>query len=115
MDADLPKQLWAEAVSTAAYVQNLLPSAATKTTPHELWHGAAPDVSALRVFECLCYVHVPDKVVESRSTGGGNKRQKRDYRAVRGIFVGYAAQQLDWRVLDCETATIVPSVDVTFD
>ena len=46
---------WAEAISTAAYVRNRLPTTALKEneTPYERWYGKKPDVSHLRVFGCM--------------------------------------------------------------
>lgn len=53
---------WAEAISTAAYVRNHLPTMTLKEneTPYERWYGRKPDVSHLRVFGCMAYAHVPD-------------------------------------------------------
>lgn len=53
-----------------------------------------------------------------RSIAGGarsNKRQKLDYRSVRGVFVGYAPQQKAWKVLDCSSGKILVSCHVSFD
>lgn len=43
------------------------------------------------------------------------KRHKLDYRAVRGIFVGYAPHQKAWKILDCVSGTVVASCHVSFD
>ena len=114
IDADLPKQFWKEAVATVVYIQNRLPSRATKVTPHELWFGSVPDVSVLRVFGSLCYVHLPRNLGDTRAAGT-TKRQKLDYRAVRGVFLGYANQQKGWVVMDCESGSLITSIHVTFD
>ena len=74
-DAGLPTKYWGEAVMTACYVQNRLPTKATDKTPFELWNGSKPDIKHLRVFGCKAYVHVPDK-----------KRTKWDARATVGVF-----------------------------
>lgn len=43
--ADLPQKFWAEAVNTANYVCNRLPSnSLNRKTPYELWNGVAPDI-----------------------------------------------------------------------
>lgn len=53
IDADLPKKLWAEAVSTAVYIENRCPESSIDfRTPHELWYNSKPDLSCLRIFGC---------------------------------------------------------------
>ena len=47
---NLPRDLWAEAVNTAVYVNNRIHSKTTKTTPFESWYGRKPDVSYFRIF-----------------------------------------------------------------
>jgi transposase InsO family protein len=49
---DVDKRWWAEAVSTACYMKNRVTTSGLpdKTTPHEIWNGARPNVSHLRVF-----------------------------------------------------------------
>ena len=39
LDAGLPLKYWGEAVMTAVYLQNRLPTKATGKTPFELWNG----------------------------------------------------------------------------
>ena len=53
----LPKNLWAEAILAACYIKNRFCS--SKSTPHELWFGTKPDVSGLRIYGCIAFVHVP--------------------------------------------------------
>ncbi len=61
--AKLANSFWAEAVSTAAYIQNRMPTTAIKenTTPFERWYGRRPEVSHFRMFGCIVYAHVPDQ------------------------------------------------------
>ena len=60
--AGLPNSYWGEAVATAAYVRNRMPTTAIKNnqTPYERWYGRKPNVNHLRVFGCVAYTHVPD-------------------------------------------------------
>ena len=60
--AGLPDSYWAEAVATAAYLRNRMPTTALhqKVTPYELWYGRKPNLSHLRVFGCMAYAHIPD-------------------------------------------------------
>ena len=70
--AKLPLEFWAEACSTAVYLHNRSPTAALKgETPFQRLFGRRPDISNLRVFGCVSYVHVPVS------------------QAHRAIFVGY--------------------------
>ena len=45
--AGLPKSFWAEAISTAAYIRNRMPTEAFREdkTPYERWYARKPDVS----------------------------------------------------------------------
>ena len=63
--AKLPIKFWAEAVSTVVYLRNRSPAFALKgKTPYEFWFGKRPDVSNLRVFGSICFVHIPDHLGE---------------------------------------------------
>eukprot|EP00253_Pinus_taeda_P023095 PITA_23095 len=56
----LQKELWTEAVATACYVINRLPSMAIGCKiPQEVWKGHPCDYSKLRVFGCDAYALVP--------------------------------------------------------
>ena len=48
-------------------------------TPEEAFIGENPEISHLRIFGCLVYIHVPRE-----------KRMKLDAVGKRGIFVGYS-------------------------
>ncbi|XP_033145473.1 uncharacterized protein LOC103839411 isoform X1 [Brassica rapa] len=105
-EQDLPLKLWAEAVYTASYLQNRLPSKAIEedVTPIEKWCGHKPDVSHMRMFGSICYIHVLDQ-----------KRRKLDVKAKRGVFVGYSNQSKGYRVLILENEKIEVSRDVEFE
>jgi len=76
----MPKKFWGEAVNTAVYLLNRLPTRAVKEkTPIEMWSNHKPSIKHLRIFGSLCYVHVP-----------GEKRHKLQENADRGIFLGYS-------------------------
>ena len=77
--AKLPLEFWAEACSTAVYLHNRSPTTALKDeTPFERLFGRRPDISHLRVFGCVSYLHVPD-----------GQRRELDAKARKSIFVGY--------------------------
>lgn len=104
--AGLPNSYWAEAVATAAYVRNRMPTTAIKEniTPYERWYGRKPDVSRFRVFGCMAYAHVPDA-----------QRQKLDKKAEKFRFVGYSKESKGYRLLDERTVKVFKRRDVTFN
>ena len=53
---ELTQVLWAEAVRTAVYIQNLI---GEKVSVHELYFGTKPNLRHLRVFGSMAYMHVP--------------------------------------------------------
>ena len=76
----LPDFYWAEAVATAVYIMNRTPTAAIHgMTPEERYTGRKPDISHLKIFGCIAYVHVPNEL-----------RSKLDSKAEKCIFIGYS-------------------------
>ena len=74
----LNRALWAEAVATAVYTKNRLPTKAVPDkTPEEVWTGKKPSVLHMRVFGCIAHVLVPSM-----------KRSKLDAKSVECMFVG---------------------------
>lgn len=47
-EADLDKKFWGETITTANYLQNILPTKAASATPYELWHDQKPSYTHLR-------------------------------------------------------------------
>ena len=57
--AGLSDGFWKHAVGTAVHVYNVTPiSKAEFLTPKEMWSGSKPDISHLRIFRCVAYIHV---------------------------------------------------------
>ena len=103
-DADLPKDLWAEAYNSATYVRNrLLTSTIDGLTPYEMVYGVKPNLANLRAFG------VPCTVVEPRE-----KLRKLDDRASACVFVGYKYGGGGYRVWDCQRSVVVEARGVTF-
>jgi len=73
-------------------------------TPEEKFTGKKPDVSHLRVFSCIAYVHVPDE-----------KKSKLDLKAEKCIFIGYSSKQKGYRCFNPSTRKLQVSRDVVFD
>lgn len=102
-DAQLEQRYWAEAINTAVYLQNILPTKPIDVTPYELWTGVKPKVDHLRIFGCTAWVHIP-KV----------KRKKLDATAQKLIFVGYSPEHKAYRFLDKTTRKVYVSRDCKF-
>ena len=93
--AKLSNMHWAEAVATAAYIQNRFPtSVLKKETPYQRWSGKKPDMSHMRVFSCVAYV--PD-----------TERRKLVNKAVKIHFMGYANDSKGYDLLDEEKRRIL--------
>jgi len=81
-EKNLPNYFWAEAVTTAVYIMNRTPIEAIHgMTLKEKFTGKKPNVSHLKVFGCIAYVHVPDE-----------KRSKLDSKAKKCIFIRYSLE-----------------------
>ena len=104
--AGLPEKFWAEAVESAAYIRNRMPTTAINgnKVPLEVWSGKKADVSHLKVFGYIAYTHVPDAL-----------RNKLDNKAVKFQFVGYSTQSKGYRVLDEKTSQVYTRWDVIFN
>jgi hypothetical protein len=82
--AGMPNKLWAEAVCTAVYIKNRLPSRALpnpNSTPFKRWTQKKPDISHLRTFGCLAFAWIPRDL-----------RKKLDNNAYKGVLLGYSAK-----------------------
>ena len=55
--ANLPISFWEDALLTAAYILNRMPSKSIFSTPYELWNGKKPDLGNLHPWGCAAYVH----------------------------------------------------------
>ncbi|KAJ1042824.1 hypothetical protein NDA10_007173 [Ustilago hordei] len=83
-----PRELWPYAITAAAHVMNLTPSA-TKTIPHEAFYGTTAHKLAqqLQVFGCLAWVHVQQK----------DQQGKYGARAKPAIMIGYDDEHKAWK------------------
>eukprot|EP00253_Pinus_taeda_P011846 PITA_11846 len=104
-NANLQKELWAEAVSTACYLVNRSPSVAIDCKiPKEVWTGQSCDYSHLRIFGYDAYSLILK-----------NQRSKLDPKSKCYVFVGYDYAVKGYRLWDPTLRKIVISRDVTFD
>ncbi|GJY32797.1 ribonuclease H-like domain-containing protein [Tanacetum coccineum] len=89
-DSLLHITFWAEAVSTAYYVQNrVLVTKPHNKTPYVLLHGRPPNISFMRPFEC------PVTILNTLDLLG-----KFDEKADDGFFVGYSINSKAFRVFN---------------
>lgn len=98
----LPKELWAEAVQCAVYVQNRCPHAKLEElTPQEAWSGRKPTVSHFKVFGSVAYAHVPDQ-----------QRTKLEDKSKKYVFIGYDEKTKGYKLLEPTSKKVVVSRDV---
>nr|GEU37604.1 hypothetical protein [Tanacetum cinerariifolium] len=100
----LPIPFWAEAVSTASYVQNkVLVTKPYNKTPYELLIGRAPIISFMRPFGCLITIlNTLDHV------------GKFDGKADEGFLVGYSINSKAFRVYNSRTKKVEENLHVNF-
>lgn len=104
-DSGLSKKFWAEAIATACYLQNRMPTISVQNqTPYQAWTGKAPDLKHLRVFGSIAYAHQPSE-----------KRQKLDARALEYTMIGYSSESKGYKLWDDNKKRIHISRDVVFD
>ena len=103
IDANLSQEFWGEAVSTATFLINTIPSRALKynKTPFELFHGKKPQLKYLTVFGSTVYVHNKIKTTKFKS------------KSWKGILVGYVPN--GYKIWNPETNTFVNARDVIVD
>jgi transposase InsO family protein len=100
----MPAEFWGEAVVTAVYLQNRLPTKSlTGRTPYGAWYGRKPAVNHLRVFGCRVFVkqlgHV-DKLAD---------------RSCARVFIGYTEGAKAYCILDPAARQVCTAREVMFD
>ena len=104
LHANLPLSFWAEAVSCATYLRNRSPtSSLAGKTPYEQWTGKKPDLSNLRVFGCISYVHIPSEL-----------RKKLDSKSDKCVFMGYPEGTKGYKLYNLKTNKFLRSRSITF-
>ncbi|MFS7980348.1 putative RNA-directed DNA polymerase [Helianthus anomalus] len=99
-DSKLPSFFWAEAVSTACYVQNhALVNKRHMKTPYKILEGRKPSVSHFRIFGCPCVLLLMD--------ANGKFEVKGD----ECYFVGYAKGSA-YRVYNKVTKKVIESCNI---
>ena len=102
--AKMPMHFWAEAVNTAAYIRNRCPTVAIKdNTPFESIFKKKPNISNLKVFGCIAFVHIAKE-----------RRKKFEAKSQKTIFVGYPTGTKGYKLYDPSTKRFMRSRDVIF-
>ncbi|KAI3732720.1 hypothetical protein L1987_63927 [Smallanthus sonchifolius] len=101
-DSKLSLTFWAEAVSTACYVQNrvLIVKPLIKT-PYELWFQRVPYIRFLKPFGRPCTILITHGVLP-----------KFGAKSDEGYFVGYSSQSKAYRVFNSRTRVMEESANV---
>ena len=103
--ANIPKKFWSYAVLAATYLINRLPSRVLNSkSPLEVLKGRKIDLHHLKVFGCVCYVHIQVK-----------HRDKLEPRAVKCLFLGYSNTQKGYKCYNQESKKLIVSRDVKFE
>ena len=112
LHANMSQGYWGEAIMCARVIRSLCPTTVVAEgddesviTPREVWTETKPNISSLRVFGCVCYVH---KNTPARGS-------KMDARAIECRMVGYDLQRKCYRLVRRGTNSLILSRDVTFD
>ncbi|GJV36479.1 putative ribonuclease H-like domain-containing protein [Tanacetum coccineum] len=103
-DSKLPTTFWAEAISTACYVQNrVLVVKPHNKTPYELFRGFKPALSFMRPFGC----HVT--ILNTLDSLG-----KFDGKSDEGFFIGYSLSSKAFRVYNTRTRRVEENMHIGF-
>ena len=101
--SNLPKSLWGEALKTAAYILNRVPTKATAKTSYELWTGKKPSLKHLHIWVCLAKAR-PYRPHE----------KKLDSRTVSCYFIGYSKRSKGYKFYDPTTKSIFETGNARF-
>ncbi|MCO5569788.1 hypothetical protein L7F22_023503 [Adiantum nelumboides] len=103
-EMNMPLTYCAEAVHTAVHIMNQTPRAAIhEISPYERLYGIKSTISYMKVFGCVCYVHVPNEA-----------RKKMEPKAMKCIFLDYPVEKKGYKCYDPTTRQVYVSRDVRF-
>jgi hypothetical protein len=104
----VPNYLWGEAVLTAAYLINRVPSKVLNfQTPIHIFNECFPfdrvsNDLTLKIFGCTAFVHEHKNI------------SKLEPRAIKCVFVGYSPTQKGYKCFDPKNKKMFVTMDVTF-
>ncbi|KAL1453609.1 hypothetical protein WDU94_009938 [Cyamophila willieti] len=105
----LEEKFWAEAIATAVYLKNVLPTQALqdKKKKHQKKYGVEgknPKLKHLKVFGCKALVHVPPK---KKDLSGGPQAEV-------CVFIGYCETSKNYRVIQKDSLQVTKTRNVSF-
>jgi hypothetical protein len=104
-EAGLPMSFWFEATGAYVHVRNMCStSRRPNSTPYAEWHKEKPDISHIRVWGCLAYVHIQK-----------DKRVGLSPHMEKCIFIGYPPGYKGWKFYNPVTKKIIISERADFD
>jgi hypothetical protein len=103
--ASLPPVYWVEALHTATYLVNQLPTKTlASSTPFFHLHTTTPSYEHLKVFGCACYPNMSSTVAHKLAP-----------RSSLCVFLSYSSEHKGYRCLELESNRILTSRHVVFD
>ena len=99
------KSYWAKAANMTVYLMNRCTmSRVHNITPHEMFYGKKPNLSHIRIFGSIAFIHIPNQ-----------KQQNLDPKSETCILVGYLLEQKGYKCFNPSTRKVWVSRDVVFD
>jgi hypothetical protein len=103
--ASFPPAYWVEALHTAAYLVNRLPTKTlASSTPYFRLHSTHPTYDHLKVFGCACYPNMSSTAPHKLAP-----------RSSLCVFLGYSSEHKGYRCLELGSNRIITSRHVVFD
>ncbi|KAL5803310.1 hypothetical protein ACOSQ4_031615 [Xanthoceras sorbifolium] len=99
----LPESLWGEALKTAAYILNRVPTKATPKTPYEHWTGRKPSLKHFNIWGCPAEAR-PYQLHE----------KKLDSKTISSYFIGYSERSRGYKFYDPTLRSIFETGTATF-
>ncbi|GMI86492.1 hypothetical protein HRI_002318500 [Hibiscus trionum] len=99
----LPESLWGEALKTAAYILNRVPTKGAEKTPYELWMGQKPSLKHFHIWGC------PAEAMPYRP-----HEKKLDSKTVSSYFIGYSERSRGYKFYDPTIKNIFETRTATF-
>ncbi|PKU73211.1 Retrovirus-related Pol polyprotein from transposon TNT 1-94 [Dendrobium catenatum] len=105
IEANLPADLWVEALNVSVYLINRLPSRALQNrSPYQILYQKPPAYNHLKIFGCLCYPWLRPYSTSKLSP-----------LSIPCVFIGYASAQKGYRCLNPKTGKVYVSRHVIFN
>ncbi|KAL4361393.1 hypothetical protein GQ457_04G013430 [Hibiscus cannabinus] len=99
----LPESLWGEALKTAAYILNRVPTKGAEKTPYELWTGQKPILKHFHIWGCPAEAR-PYRPHEN----------KLDPKTISSYFIGYSERCRGYKFYDPTIKKIFETGTATF-